>query len=265
MADASSNPEPKLDVARADDVVTLLLDHPGKLNAITVAMWRRLEEVFRELGGDDSVRCVIVRGRGGVFAAGADIAEFPRERGDLRSVVRYHQEILAPALRAVWNCPHPVVAAIEGVCIGGGLEIVSQCDLRLAANSARFGAPISRLGFPMAPEELRAVLRLTGPVLAAELLFEGRILDAEEAFRRGVVTRVVPAEGFEDALLETIANIRRGGAQAARINKQTLRRLVTEAPTMNAKELEAFYALWAESAEHREGVAAFLEGRPPRF
>ena len=119
-----------------------------------------LRAVFDQLAADNALRCVIVRGEGGNFAAGADIREFPAERADMAGVQRYHREVLAPALAAVAACPHPVVAQIEGVCVGGGLEIASQCDLRIAGASARFGVPINRLGFPMAPDEMRGLIAL---------------------------------------------------------------------------------------------------------
>ena len=138
------------------------LSHPGRLNAITVGMWGELRAVFDQLAADNALRCVIVRGEGGNFAAGADIREFPAERADMAGVQRYHREVLAPALAAVAACPHPVVAQIEGVCVGGGLEIASQCDLRIAGASARFGVPINRLGFPMAPDEMRGLIALAG-------------------------------------------------------------------------------------------------------
>ncbi|KAG1386889.1 hypothetical protein G6F59_016645 [Rhizopus arrhizus] len=94
------------------------LSHPGRLNAITVGMWRELQDVFTQLAADDALRCVIVRGEGGNFAAGADIREFPAQRADMAGVQRYHRDILAPALRAVAQCPHPVIAQIEGVGVG---------------------------------------------------------------------------------------------------------------------------------------------------
>lgn len=167
------------------------LSHPGRLNAITVGMWRELRDVFTRIAADDDVRCVIVRGEGGNFAAGADIREFPAERADAAGVQRYHREVLAPALQAVAQCPHPVVAQIEGVCVGGGLEIACQCDLRIAGESARFGVPINRLGFPMAPDEMRGLLALAGRAATLAILLEGRVFGAAEARDLGLLTRIV--------------------------------------------------------------------------
>ena len=115
---------------------------------------------------------------------------FRMSGADLASVVHYHMEIIAPALQAMADCIHPVIAQIEGVCIGGGLEIASQCDLRIAASSSRFGVPINRLGFPMAPEEMRGLLGLAGRAATLEILLEGRVFGAEEAFAKGLLTRV---------------------------------------------------------------------------
>lgn len=248
---------------REGAVAFVTLDHPGRMNAITVAMWRQLAQVFGELAADQSVRCVIVAGAGGNFAAGADIREFPRERRDNAAVQNYHRNILAPALRALADCPHPVVASIEGVCVGGGLEIASLCDLRIAAESARFGVPINRLGFPMAPDEMQGLLALAGPAVTLELLLEGRILDAAEARSRGLLTRVVAAADVAAETRKCAARILRGAPLAARINKRTLRRLMRDEP-LQEKEYPGFFS-YADSHDHREGVRAFLAGEEPTF
>ncbi|HUH41447.1 MAG TPA: enoyl-CoA hydratase/isomerase family protein, partial [Castellaniella sp.] len=170
-------PDGQVSVSRQARVATVVLDHPGRLNAITVAMWRALQQAFQDLSQDTDLRCVVIRGAGGHFAAGADIREFPQVRTDQDSVMSYHRGVLAPALAAIAGCVHPVVAAIEGVCVGGGLEIASQCDLRIATRSARFGAPINRLGFPMAPAEMQGLMQLAGRAVTLEILLEGRVFD----------------------------------------------------------------------------------------
>jgi enoyl-CoA hydratase/carnithine racemase len=171
-----------------------------------------------------ATRVVVIRGAGDDFAAGADIEEFERVRFDQPSGRKYHLETIGNALAAVDACPVPLVAAIQGVCVGGGLEIASTCDIRLAADNGRFGVPIGRLGFPLALPELVPLLRLVGPAVAAELLIEGRILNAEEAALRGLVTRVVPAAVFESELEQCVARIAAGSPLAARENKANVRR-----------------------------------------
>lgn len=245
-------------------VAIVTLSHPGRLNAITVHMWREIARVFSDLSADTALRCIVLEGEGANFAAGADIREFPRERADLKGVMRYHMDILAPALAAVSACIHPVIARIRGVCVGGGLELTSQCDLRIAAASARFGVPINRLGFPMAPEEMRGLLALVGRAVTLEILLEGRVFDAAEAMAKGLLTRVVPDEKLAADVQRSADRLARGAPFAARINKQTAARLSASSEPLSAHELQTYFS-YAETRDHHEGVRAFLAGREPSF
>lgn len=239
------------------------LSHPGRLNAITVGMWRELRDVFTRIAADDDVRCVIVRGEGGNFAAGADIREFPAERADAAGVQRYHREVLAPALQAVAQCPHPVVAQIEGVCVGGGLEIACQCDLRIAGESARFGVPINRLGFPMAPDEMRGLLALAGRAATLAILLEGRVFGAAEARDLGLLTRIVADADVAAQALRSAERIGQGAPLAARINKRLSARLA-QGGVLTEAEYQDYFS-YADSRDHKEGVRAFLAGVDPHF
>jgi len=239
------------------------LSHPGRLNAITVGMWRELRDVFTRIAADDDVRCVIVRGEGGNFAAGADIREFPVERADAAGVQRYHREVLAPALQAVAQCPHPVVAQIEGVCVGGGLEIACQCDLRIAGESARFGVPINRLGFPMAPDEMRGLLALAGRAATLAILLEGRVFGAAEARDLGLLTRIVADADVAAQALRSAERIGQGAPLAARINKRLSARLA-QGGALTEAEYQDYFS-YADSRDHKEGVRAFLAGVDPHF
>jgi enoyl-CoA hydratase/carnithine racemase len=248
---------------REGGFVWVTLSHPGRLNAITVGMWGQLRDVFTQLAADDSLRCVIVRGEGGNFAAGADIREFPQLRADMAGVQRYHRDILAPALQAVAQCPHPVIAQIEGVCVGGGLEIASQCDLRIAGASARFGVPINRLGFPMAPDEMRGLLALAGRAATLAILLEGRVFGADEAHGLGLLTRIVPDEQVADAARRSAERIAQGAPIAARINKRLSARLA-QGGALTEAEYQDYFS-YADSRDHKEGVRAFLAGVDPSF
>ncbi|MGB6008948.1 enoyl-CoA hydratase/isomerase family protein [Castellaniella sp.] len=251
-------------VQRAGPVATVLLDHPGRLNAITVSMWRELAQAFTALSADTGLRCVVVRGVGGHFAAGADIREFPEVRSDPDRVQAYHRLTIAPALQAIARCIHPVLAVIEGVCVGGGLEIASVCDLRLATHDARFGAPINRLGFPMAPDEMRGLLALAGRAVTLEILLEGRVFDAREALSKGLLTRVVDAAGLDSEQAATVARLCAGAPQAARLNKRMAARLGAGNPPLTDAEWQACFG-YASGHDHQEGVRAFLDRRPPVF
>jgi enoyl-CoA hydratase/carnithine racemase len=249
--------------SREGAVARVCLSHSGRMNAITVEMWQELARVFGGLSADHTLRCVIVEGQDGNFAAGADIREFPRARRDAASVAHYHRRVIAPALRAIEECPHPVVARIEGVCVGGGLEIACQCDLRIAARTARFGAPINRLGFPMAPDEMRGLLNVAGRAVVLELLLEGRILDADEACSKGLLTRVTPADELDAQVRRCVERIVAGAPLAARLNKRIAARLSRGDP-LREEEYERFFS-YAESRDHAEGVRAFLAGEAPTF
>ncbi len=245
-------------------IALVTLSHPGRLNAITVSMWQELARIFTELSADDTLRCVVLRGEGGNFAAGADIREFPRQRGDQAGVRHYHTRILAPALAAIDSCIHPVVAGIRGVCVGGGLEIASRCDLRIASAGARFGVPINRLGFPMAPDEMLGLLSLAGRAVTLEILLEGRVFGADEAMSKGLLTRVVPDAEVDADVMRCAQRLARGAPLAARINKQTVARLSPAPDPLTEAEMDMLFA-YAESRDHYEGVRAFLAGVEPEF
>jgi enoyl-CoA hydratase/carnithine racemase len=243
-------------VDRQGAVVRVWLATPGRRNAIGAAMWAQLAKVFGAWAQDASeARVVVLRGAGGHFAGGADIAEFPALRHDRDSGRRYHEERIAPALAAVRACPVPVVAAIEGACVGGGLELALAADLRLGSRGARLGAPVGRLGFPFARRELADLLACVRRDVAFELLVEGRLLEADEACAKGLLTRVVPAPDFETELAACCARIAAGAPLAARLNKTNLA----------ASALAPDDYAWLETEDYREGVAAFLAGREPRF
>lgn len=245
-------------------IARVTLSHPGRMNAITAGMWTQLADVFTRLSDTSALRCVVVQGEGRDFAAGADIREFPQYRATQTDVINYHTRVLAPALHAIAACPHPVVAVIRGVCVGGGLEIASQCDLRIAARSARFGVPINRLGFPMAPDEMQGLLRLAGPAVTLEILLEGRVFGADEAHAKGLLTRVLDDDELDDHVKGVVERIAAGAPLAARINKETVKRLSSGSRPLDDAETLHFFR-YAESRDHREGVRAFLAGQTPVF
>jgi enoyl-CoA hydratase len=246
-------------------VLRVELLNPGKQNAISVAMWRELHALFASLQAEapaQAPRAVLLTGAGGHFAAGADIEEFPQFRFAEDTLRDYHEDVIAPALQALLDCDIPIVARIEGSCVGGGLEIAACCDLRIAASSARFGAPIARLGFPMAPGELLALSRVVPAATLRELLLEARLLDAPAALARGLVHRVVEPAQLDAETEATLQRICSLSPHAARLNKQTLRQIARGGPT---PEERRHHFAYAGHPEHREGIAAFLAKRTPTF
>ena len=252
-----------VEVTRDDAVATLWLNRPERMNALDLETWRRLGEALAELNRDDSLRCLVLRGRGGkAFAAGADISEFEAERFSAEQAERY-AATMHPALEALAAAPDPSLAAIEGVCTGGGLELALCCDLRLCNASARFGIPINRLGHVLPYEGLVPLVQLVGRAVALELLLEGRILDAREAGEKRLVNRVVEDAVFEAELAATTARIAAGAPLAARWHKRNVTRALDPRP-LDAEELRQPF-LSCDSADYREGVRAFLAKRKPVF
>ena len=254
-------------------LASVTLSHPGKFNAITRCMWRELRRVFEGVQREQSLRCVLVRGEGGHFCAGGDIAEYPDFRFTEAGLRDFHESDVWGGLQAMLDCDVPIVAQIEGNCIGAGVEMACCCDIRIAEQSAKFGAPIARLGFPMAPRETALVLREAGVSIIREMLLEAMVFSATQMQARGFIGRVVP-DG--QAASESEAAVARIGAlspQAARLNKQTLRGLspcarrdtVIEATTTLTDEIQHQAYAYADSAEHREGIKAFLEKRKADF
>lgn len=244
-------------------MATVTLSNPGKRNAVDLAMWQSLREVVEELSADTQVRCLVVRGEGGeAFAAGGDIEEFRVQRDTVDRAMAYHATAGA-ALAALFDCCQPTIALIEGACIGGGLEIAAQCDLRICSASSRFGVPINRLGFSMYPGEMEGLLRLLGAATMYELLLEGRIFGSAEALAKGLVTRVV---GDHEVVGEAYACARRicaGAPLVATWHKQWIRRLQHDVPLTDDERRASFAFLATE--DYREGLNAFLEKRQPEF
>lgn len=238
------------------------LSNPDKRNALDAAMWRRLCEVMKELAADEALRCAILCGEGDVFAAGGDLEEFRVARASVDAALVYH-EAVGEALAAIADCPFPTVAAIAGPCVGGGLEIACACDLRLATRTAVFGAPVMKLGFPMYPGEMLGLLELVGPAVVKEILLEGRLLTATEAYEKGLVTRVVADANLRDEALATAERIAAGAPAVARAHKRWIRRLLEGRPLTAEEKRAAFTFL--DSEDYHEGLTAFLEKRPPRF
>lgn len=254
----------RIQLQRHDALAIVTLSYPGKFNAMSCAMWRELRAVFLSLQRDAALRCVVLRGEGGHFCAGGDISEYPDFRFSETGLRDFHENDVWGGLQAVLDCDVPVVAQIEGNCMGAGVEIACCCDIRVAADSSRFGAPIGRLGFPMAPREAALVLREAGGATAREMLLEAAVLTAQQMLVRGFVQRIVPEEAMAGEIAGATQRIMALAPQAARLNKQTLRTLQSGAPDALPALLARAYD-YAASSEHREGITAFLAKRPAEF
>jgi enoyl-CoA hydratase/carnithine racemase len=249
---------------RDGGIATVTLSNPAKRNAINVAMWESLAETFHDLSAEPDLRCVIVRGEGEHFASGGDIEEFAEVRATREAGIAFHEVTVAGGLRAIDRCVHPTIAMIRGWCIGGGLEIAAQCDLRIGSQSARLGAPIGRLGFAMAHTELTGLVALAGRAVMLELLLEGRLFDAEEAQRKGLLNRVLPDGELERETLATAQRIAEGAPLVARAHKKLVRRLSAAVPPLTAAEIAENFAYF-DTEDYRAGHDAFVNKKRPQF
>jgi enoyl-CoA hydratase/carnithine racemase len=244
-------------------VATVVLNRPEKLNALDLPQWIRIGELMAEVHEEDAIRCVVVRGADErAFSAGADIAGFEKHR-NTKAQVRAYGEVIDTSLTAIRNCRHPVIAAIQGVCVGGGLELSSACDIRLCGSSSRFGAPINRLGLTMSYAEARSLKDVAGTAGALEILLGGDVFDAKRAFELGLVSQVTPDED----LLETAYSLARRIAERAplvnRWHKKFIRRLADPAP-LTAEEIDEGFAAY-DTDDYRIGYEAFLDKKKPEF
>jgi enoyl-CoA hydratase/carnithine racemase len=250
-------------LSREGIIATVTLSNADKLNALDLAMWKHLGEVTRELDRDERTRCVVIRGAGEkAFAAGADISEFERTRSNSKVAKRYG-EVLEGTMDAIARCRHPIVAMIRGACVGGGVEIVSQCDLRICGTSSRFGIPIAKLGLVVGYGEMKGLIDLVGRAAAMEILLEGRILDGAQATDIGLVNRVVPDDKVEEEAIAAAKRIASGAPLVARWHKKFARRLAWPRALTKKERNEAYECY--DTEDFREGVRAFLTKRKPDF
>ena len=247
--------------AHTDTLVTVRLNRPDKRNALTLGMWRDLEQTFKQLEQEDALRCILVRGAGGNFAAGADLSEFPALRATADQAEAYGRQMIA-ALTAIIDCRHPTIAAIEGLCVGGGLEIALMCDLRLGAADSRFGIPIQKVGVAMPYPELAILTQMLGRPTMLALLLEGQLHDAPWAERHGLLTRV--ATDLEADLSAAIGRILGGSPVSHRHHKHFTRRASDVLRALDAEHVRRSYEA-VETADYREGITAFLDRRTPKF
>ena len=257
--------ERHVSLRREGAVAFVTLSNAGRLNAMTRGMWRELRAVFDDIRqvADAELRCVVVRGKGGAFCAGGDISEYPSFRFDEASLREFHENEVWGALQAMLDCPLPMVAQIEGACMGAGIEIASCCDIRLAGASSRFGAPIAKLGFPMAPREAALVHGAIGDVLARDMLLAAGVHGAQRLYDAGFLLQVLPDNEVVAAAQAHATRIAALAPQAARLHKRTFATL--KAGARSTENLLATAYDYADSAEHREGIDAFLAKRTPKF
>lgn len=255
-------------IQRHDHIAWIILDRPDRRNALSPSMWAALPEVLHELDADPSVRVIGLRGVGGVFSAGADIAEVFDCLGEPDTGLP-RGGLLTAAEAALTHVHKPTVAALEGFCMGGAWMLAGACDLRIATASLRIGLTPARIGIIFPDSGIHNLVRLVGPAVASYLLLTGDTVPAADAERWGMLTRVVADEDFE-AVLDHVAS---GLAQRSQLTMQAHKHLIQLAtehgsapPSFGADEIsEALFRQVLEGPDARIGQQAFLAKQDPSF
>ncbi len=241
----------------------LILDRPEKRNAISRAMWQAIPAAIARLDADPSVRVIIVQGAGDHFAAGADIAEFDTVYATRTSATAYAAD-LANAMTAVSACKTPTVAAVRGVCVGGGVALSLCCDLRFAEEGARFAVTPAKLGIAYSFEDTRRLVACVGPAAAKDLLFSARMLQASEALHIRLIDRLFPAGTLEENTVEYARTVAANSPATLAVARDFIT-LAAAGQTGETGYTHDTYLNILDGPDFTEGKSAFAQKRPPRF
>jgi enoyl-CoA hydratase/carnithine racemase len=250
--------------AKEGPVGWIVFDQPERRNAISVEMWEQLPGAVHALDSDPEVRSVVLRGEGDAFVAGADISQFAGQRTEAGDVSRYGR-VAGRGLGALLQLEKPLLAAIRGPCVGGGVVLALTADLRFAADDAVFRIPAARLGIGYEAAGVEALAGAIGWSHALDLLLSARPIGAEEARRIGLVNEVRPVAELDDFVRERASRIAENAPLTLRALKIAARELRKPDRARDLEAVTAAYAGCFASDDYKEGVAAFLEKRKPVF
>jgi enoyl-CoA hydratase len=260
-----SLPTDKILARSGNGVGWLTFNQPEKRNAISLSMWQGVVAAANAFAADDSVRVVVMLGAGGkAFAAGADISEFEATRNNAAAEDEYHR-IAAGARLALHDMDKPIIAMVQGFCIGGGCATALLADLRIATPDSRFGIPAARLGVAYATESLARLVALVGPSVAKDIMFTSRFLTAAEALQAGLINQVVEPASLEETVAGIAQRIASNAPLTIRHARAAIDMLAGDPRRRDDSTLDAMYRACFDSDDFREGRTAFMAKRPPVF
>ena len=255
----------KMLAAKEDGIGLITFNQPEKRNAMSVEMWVGLGEILDEFAADDSVRVVILSGAGNkAFVSGADISQFDKLRSNADAQQEYDR-MTSVGRNKFAAFRKPTIARIRGFCLGGGLAIAMQTDLRIAAVDSEFGIPAARLSIAYGFDGLRNLVNLVGPAHARMILYTGKRIDATEAERIGLINRMVSDEDLNEAVLDIARTIADNAPLSVRAAKLAVNEAIKGESERDMAAVNAAVAACFSSADYREGRTAFMEKRSPVF
>lgn len=256
--------DPRLKTETDGEIARVVFDRPEKYNAMSFEMWAAFPEVLASVADDPAVKVIILQGVDErAFVAGADISQFaetfPKDGG-----AAAYFDIVHGAEDAIATCAKPVIAMISGNCIGGGIELAIACDMRFASRKSRYGIPPANLGITYSLYSTKRVVEAVGPSRARDLLYSGRLIDAEEAHAWGLVDRLYDPDDLERETLEYAKLLCTRSQYSIRYAKLTIRRIL-EGHEEETTELRKWRLDAWDQGDLKEGVAAYMEKRDPKF
>lgn len=246
-------------------VAWVIFDNVARHNAMSLAMWEELSAILHDLSQDKMIRVLILRGAGRkAFVSGADISEFEEKRATLAAIHAYNAAARA-AQNSIMAIQKPVIAMINGFCIGGGLGIALCCDLRIASEASCFGIPAAKLGVGYRGESIKRMAEIIGPTHAANIFFTGRQFTAQEALQMGLINYSLPAVSLENFVADYAADIAANAPLTIAAVKQTLIEIYKDPSDRDIALCNAMEDACSTSDDYKEGRAAFKEKRRPMF
>ncbi|WP_197277879.1 enoyl-CoA hydratase/isomerase family protein [Arthrobacter alpinus] len=254
-----------LRIEQAGPVATLIMDNPGMRNAITQDMWQQFEDLLAQLDADDTVKVVVVRGAGSHFSAGADIASVQKILHDPATGQSDGGDITV-AESAIARFRKPTIAAIDGYCVGGGWQIAGACDIRLASERAVYGITPAKIGIVYPLSGIKRLVQLAGPATAKYLLISGDFVNAQEALRLGLATKVIALDSFWNDVEAFALHLSARSQFSAQGHKALINAMSAGAGDASVDGLSAYWqGQMAVSEDAAIGVAAFLAKETPHF